>query len=231
MIQNQPSDDRSLRKKPPENVTQPPTFLQLGILVLDGSGSMTEPSKNKITKGQEVSIAVKDLFSRFKASTLRNNFRFAVVCYDNTAKLEMDVTALKDIDENRSYDPTKGLEGTTSIAEGLKVAKQISDKFLTLYKDGELPRKVLVLLMTDGVDMTELETIATANTLKTNPKIQIASCFFETLNAEVADMNLAVGFLQSICSDTGLFAKVHDADSLRGFFERSMSNVAGKKLV
>jgi uncharacterized protein YegL len=228
----QQSNERSLlrSKRPVGGMKQPQTFSQLGILVLDGSGSMHEQTAKKITKGEEVSLAVRDLFSRFQNSKISKNFQFAVVYYDHGAKMILDVTDMKNIDVNRSYNPTDKMGGTTSIAEGLKVAKQIADNFLSKKVPGGLSMKVLMLIMSDGLDMTEQETLSVVNSIKSNNDIQIASCFFETLGGDINGMNEAATFLKSLVTDDGLFARVNDTENLRNFFERSMSNVASRKI-
>ena len=43
----------------------PRTFHQLGILVLDGSGSMGATGRQQLTKAQEVEMGLKEMFSRF----------------------------------------------------------------------------------------------------------------------------------------------------------------------
>lgn len=228
----QQSEERSLirGKMPIGKVDQAPTFLQLGILVLDGSGSMNELTAKKITKGQEVSNAVRDLISRFKASTLKNNFRLAVVNYDHSAKIVMDISKIQSIDDNKSFDPTIGMGGTTSVAEGLKIAKQLAETFLSTKEEGGLNMKVLILVISDGLDMTEQETVSVANSLKSNPSIQIASCFLETLGGDIQGMNSASDFLKSLTSDITLFSRVNNTESLRDFFHRSMSQAAGRKI-
>jgi len=206
-------------------IATPRVFHQLGILVLDGSGSMEEGlSTGKIKLSQEVSTAVRDTFSLFKRSSNVNNFSFAVIYYDNTARIELDITPASKVDDMRAYDPTVGMGGTTSIAEGLKLAKQIADKHLSGQEDGGIPKSVVIVILSDGLDMTEQETLSIANTLKSNDKITITSCFFETLGGDRDGMNEAANFLKKLCTSDKHFNVVFDSEKVKNFFVASVSN-------
>ena len=216
-------------RKQVRNISQAATFRQLGILVLDGSGSMTEQTAGKISKAEAVSQAVNAFFSRFKNSSLKNNFCFAIVNYDHRSIVKMQPTEVNDLDDHADYDPTQDLNGATYISEGLKDAKKIAEKFLDQSEQGGLSRSVIILVMTDGVDMTQPETKSVANEIKRNPKIKIASCFFETLGASKEDMLECQDYMKSLCSndkDGLMFASVSEAEDLRKFFVKSMSNMA-----
>ena len=216
--------DRGFGKKI-GTIATPRVFHQLGILVLDGSGSMKEGlSGRKISLAQEVSTAVKDTFTLFKGSSNRNNFSFAVVYYDHRGKIELGITPATKVDDMRSYDPTIGMEGTTSIAEGLKLAKKLSDEHLSNQENGGIPKSVVIVILSDGMDMTEQETIAIANTLKSNDKITVTSCFFETLGGDKDGMNQAANFLKGLCTSSDHFNIVFDADKVKNFFVASVSN-------
>jgi uncharacterized protein YegL len=218
--------ERTAVQIPEGVIRQPKTFDQLGILVLDGSGSMQEgTSLNKVTLAQSVSGVVRDTFSRFKQSSLVNNFSFAVVYYDDTASTEIGTTDAKQINEHRAYDPTVGKGGTTSIAAGLKEAKKLANTFLASQTENGIPQTVIVLILSDGLDMTESETISNANALKSNPKITVNTCFFETLGGDKDYMQQASDFLKGLCSDpvTGFYSGT-DPEKIRNFFIASMSN-------
>jgi uncharacterized protein YegL len=218
--------ERMSRPIPGGVIMQGTPFHQLGILVLDGSASMQEwMSLGRVTLAQSVSGAVRDTFSRFKQSALVNNFSFAVVYYDDTASIEIGITEAKQIDENRAYDPTVGKGGGTSIAAGLKEAKKLADTFLANYTENGIRKTVIVLILSDGLDMTESETISIANTLKSNPKIMVNTCFFETLGGDKDYMQQASDFLKGLCSDpvTGFYSGT-DPEKIRSFFIASMSH-------
>jgi len=218
--------DRSLLTRRPPKMSQPATFRQLGILVLDGSGSMQEPTAQRITKAEAVSSAVNDLFSRFKQSRMKNNFAFAVVNYDHRAKVMMQPTETKDLDDHGDYDPTQGLGGGTHIVEGLKAAKKLANDFLSQGQEGGLAHSVVIIIMTDGVDETEKDSAKVANELKQIPNVKICGCFLETLGAPADAMQECADFLVTLCTDAQSFTNVSSADDLRKFFVASMSNLA-----
>ena len=213
--------------KRPGRIVSSKTFEQLGILVLDGSGSMEEQTSQKISKADAVTQAVNDLFSRCKVSRNRNNFSFAIVNYDHRSVVKMKPTPVKDVDDHGDYNPMDGLGGATYISKGLEDAEIIAKDFLSQSQEGGLARSVVIVIMTDGVDMTEAETTSVANRLKKMNNIQISGCFFETLGADAKDMQKCADYIKGLCSDETMFSMVSTAEALRNFFVKSMSNVAG----
>ena len=219
---NQPKE---ITIKRPVRRPAPPTFKQLGILVLDGSGSMSEQTAQRISKADAVTIAVNDLFSRFKVSRNRNNFSFAIVNYDHRSIVKMKPTPVVDVDDHGDYNPMAGLGGATYISKGLEDAEKIAKDFLS--QDSDLAKSVVIVIMTDGVDMTEAETISVANRLKKMDKVTITGCFFETLGADENAMQKCADYIKKLCSDETKFSKVSTSEALRNFFEASVSNVIG----
>lgn len=217
--------------KRPFRISQSKTFEELGILVLDGSGSMDEQTIGHISKADAVSVAVNDFFARMRASKNRNNFSFAVINYDHRSMVKMQVTEAKNLDDHGDYNPMKELGGATYISEGLKDAKKIAEDFLSNSQAGGLKKDVLIMIMTDGVDMTQPETISMANTLKQMPNVKIAGCFFETLGADAKSMQECADYLKGLCSEDNLFTMVNSAEELRKFFAASVSNVSGTGII
>ena len=206
-------------------ITSPATRNQLGIFVLDGSGSMLNgQSTKKISLAESVSKAIIETFHRFKISRKANDFSFAVIYYDSKARVELDITKAIEIDISREYDPTVGMGGTTSIGTALKEAKKIAENFLALQEKGELERTVVIVLLSDGLDMTQDDTVSVANTIKSNPKIKITSCFFEPMGDKPDMIKEASDFLRGLCSDPSIgFTKTSDPEKIRTFFEESVS--------
>ena len=62
------------------------TSKQLGILILDGSGSMEDEITLNRTKAQDVDDAVKELIDTLKNSTNNANFYLAAVAFDRNTK-------------------------------------------------------------------------------------------------------------------------------------------------
>lgn len=207
-------------------VVAPQTFSQLGILVLDGSGSMAEPSAGKISKAQAVNGAVREMLTRFSVSRHKRNFSFAVVTFDESATVHTRVTAAADIDDNADYDPIRDHGGGTNIGAGLRQAQRIAEDFLRTAPQ-DIPSSVVIIVMSDGADGNAPETMRVAEEVKRNPAVTICTTFF----AEVGSPNPeAQDHLRAMASypATG-FKTVYDAETLRKFFIASVS--AGTNLV
>ena len=220
-------EPKEISIKRPGRMVASKTFEQLGILVLDGSGSMSEQTAQHISKADAVTQAVNDLFSRCKQSRNKNNFSFAIVNYDHRSIVKMQPTPVKDVDDHGDYNPMEGLGGATYISKGLEDAEKIAKDFLSQSQEGGLARSVVIVIMTDGVDMTEAETISVANRLKKMSKVFVSGCFFETLGADSKDMQKCADYVKKLCTDETKFSMVSTAEALRNFFEASMSNVVG----
>lgn len=222
-------DPKEISIKRPGQIVTAKTFEQLGILVLDGSGSMKEQTAQRISKADAVTQAVNDLFSRCKASRNRNNFSFAIVNYDHRSIVKMKPTPVKDVDDHGDYNPTDGLGGATYISKGLEDAEKLAKDFLSQSQEGGLARSVVIVIMTDGVDMSEKETTSVANRLKQMKDVWVSGCFFETLGADRKDMEKCENYVKTLCTDETKFSTVASAESLRNFFiaSLSMSDLAG----
>lgn len=207
----------------------PPRYFDevLGILVLDGSGSMEEQTAQHISKADAVNRAVNDLFSYFKANGKKKyyiRFSFAIINYDHRSVVRMQATPVKEIDAYGDYNPMEGLGGVTYISEGLKDSKKITEAFLSKPKEKDCRnRTVIILIMADGMDITQTETISIAKALKQMDNVIVTGCFFETLGADAKDMDEAADYIKSLCSEERYFARVSNAEDLRRFFINSMS--------
>jgi len=207
----------------------PRYFHQLGILVLDGSGSMTEKAAMNSTKAKEVNAAVMELFNRINVSRVKQNFSFACVKFDETATVSLSPTPFDfNVLMNENYDPTIGKGGGTQIFEALNEAKRLAELFLNNAPLDGVPHKVLILLMSDGMCFQPEKTVSVANSLKSNPKILMASAYFGTVGENDTD---AQKVLKEVSTDPGTYyTTVYDGEALRAFFERSISQSAGIKI-
>jgi uncharacterized protein YegL len=206
-------------------ITAPRTFHQLGILVLDGSGSMTDPAKMNLTKAQSVHLAVKELLGRLKAGRVKDNFSFAITMFGGNTKEHTPVTSLSNIDDNGNFDPLIVDASTTRIFDGLAEAKIYAEKFISEAPVGSVNHSAIILLMSDGISEDPQKCITVAQELKSNPSIKVACAYFGTLGA---NDSAAQDLLQQICSDpTQYYKTTYDADELRKFFESSISKSVG----
>ncbi|WP_333696349.1 vWA domain-containing protein [Flavobacterium sp.] len=207
----------------------PRYFHQLGILVLDGSGSMTEKAAMNSTKAREVNAAVMELFNRINVSRVKQNFSFACIKFDETATVSLPQTPFDfNVLMNENYDPTIGKGGGTQIFEALNEAKKMAENFLNNAPPDGVPHKVLILLMSDGMCFQPETTVAVASNLKSNPKILMASAYFGTVGEIDTD---AQKVLKEVSTDPATYyTTVYDGEALRAFFERSISQSAGIKI-
>lgn len=212
-------------------VLAPHTFSQLGVLVLDGSGSMSEAAMGKLTKAQAVNGAVREMLTRFSVSRHKRNFSFAVVTFDEEAAVHTPVTPATEINDNADYDPMRNHGGGTSIGAGLAEARRVAEEFLRQAPD-DIPSSVVIVVMSDGRDgegvpSIQAETLRVADDIKGNPAVTICTTYFAGVAGPDA---VAQDHLRALASypATG-FKTVYDAETLRKFFIASVS--AGTNLV
>lgn len=212
-------------------VTTSQLFHQLGIFVLDGSGSMTDKAAGGLTKGEAVNEAIRGLLTRFKISKNKNDFSFAVVTFDHEAKLKTPITSAVDIDDNDNYDPLHLHGGGTDIMTGLEVAYQLAKAHIQQNQEGGAPHSVVILLMTDGEDGNTNGTIQKVEEIKNGPysgQITFCTTYFGQPNKT---NSIAENHLKNIATDRVMgFKTVYNADTLRKFFTSSISAVSGVKV-
>lgn len=210
------------------NVKSPRIFHQLGIFVLDGSGSMGSKTKGGITKAQAVNQAIRDLLTRFKASKNVNDFSFAVVTFDNEAKENTGITTATEIDDNENYDPLEGHGGWTDIREGIVIAEKLALDHMKEYEPGGPPHSVAILLMTDGMDHNSKNTLAKVEEIKNGVHGGQIS-FYTTLLSEInGSEEEAKDHLKAIATDKVMgYKEVYDSATLRNFFIKSLSHASG----
>ena len=83
----------STQFRPDGDVTLNKTINQLGILVLDGSGSMENPATGNVTIAKAVEGALIEMFNRFNVSKKKQNFSFACIKFDNTVSVTLEPSA------------------------------------------------------------------------------------------------------------------------------------------
>jgi hypothetical protein len=205
---------------PPSNISSPQQFHQLGIFVMDGSGSMNELTNGSIKKKDAVNMAIRDVLTCFKGSNNKNNFSFSVVAFDFSASVQTTTTPLVDIDENGNYDPTINHGSGTYIHTGLEEAKRIAGDFLSSPTNG-VPHSVIILLLSDGECHEPEKTLKVANSIKKLEKINICT----TILSRTGENNTnAENLMKDIATDTIIgFKRTYDPDTLRNFFVKSLS--------
>ena len=207
----------------------PQTFHQLGILVPDGSGSMGGTGRQGLTKAQEVEMGMKEMFSRFDASRVKNNFSFACVKFDTTANTSLQPTLFKDLDYfNEDFNPLNGKGGGTHIFDGLNEAKKLAENFLNNAPKDGVKHSVVILLMSDGMCFEPETSKSIANQIKTESNIDIACAYLAEVGVNDNEASDTKNLMQELATDpVSYYATVYDGETLRKFFERSISQSSG----
>lgn len=212
-------------------IDTPRQFHQLGIFVLDGSGSMAGQARGGVTKAEAVNEALRGLLTRFKVSKNKNDFSFAVVTFDHNGKLKYPTTSAVDIDDNDNYDPMIGHGGGTDIMQGLTIAQKLAEDHMAQYQAGGPPHSVIILVMTDGEDGNKSGTIQKSDEIKNGAyggQTTICTTYFGSIgNSDTS----AKDHLKAIATDRVMgFKEVYDAETLRGFFIKSISSASGVRV-
>ena len=203
----------------------PRSFAQLGIFANDGSISTNDLAKNDMTKRACIGMATGETLTRFQASKKKNNFHFAVVDFDGRAAIRTGVTEATAIDPYRDYTPQGTGSGGTFIGAGLQEAETLARAFLS-DNSAQVPKSVIIVVLSDGMDGRTSETLEIARRLKKIGNLILCTCFLA--GKEGSDAT-AVAHLQAIATNPVTnYRTVYDAETIRGFFEASLS--AGGKL-
>lgn len=209
-------------------IRPPRQFLQLGILVADGSGSMTDMAAGRISKAQATNHAIREMFTRFKVARVANNFQFGLISFDERPVVRMLPCDLANVDDNADYDPLNGHGGGTNLFLALEEAERMAKTFLGGAPAGGVYHSVVILVMSDGCCSDPVRTRAVADRIRhgaEGERIKICSTLFATVGAPDPG---GEQLLRDIASDpiTG-YKTVYDGNTLRAFFEASMSAASG----
>ncbi|MDR0830107.1 MAG: hypothetical protein LBN95_08365 [Prevotellaceae bacterium] len=200
---------------------------QLGVFLLDGSGSMSDIGEANMTLAENVNSTFKDFISLFKQSSIRKEFEIAVINFDYEATVRVGRTPLTEFDEFGDYDPRdpdKDNPGTF-IGAGLLKAKEIIDDYFAQPNPDEYPRTAVIAILSDGMCQHPEKTLPIARQLDSNPNITISSGLFTVLAREGdSDTKDAKNFLQQVKSKDGTYGVIRDNAALRRFFNASMSS-------
>jgi uncharacterized protein YegL len=213
--------------RPSGDVTLNKSINQLGILVLDGSGSMEQQAAGNVSKAKAVEGAIIEMFNRFNVSKKKQNFSFACIKFDNTLSITLEPLNFDfNVLMNCNFDPREGRhpQGGTFTNLALESAKEMAENFLQTPPEPGIPHKVLILLMSDGDSHEREKTIEIATEIKKNVDIEIACAYFgEVGNNDPNAQNL----LKELASNATKFSTIYDGEALRNFFIASLSASAG----
>lgn len=210
-------------------ILEPVTWRQGGTLIGDGSGSMTlelAEADDSVglparTKGAAVDAALKGFFAQMQTSSVKANFAFGSVAFDDNVTQEQPLEPLTQIDHvGRSFDPTvHSVTGGTAIYAGLEAGYRLGRAWLDA-QPGTLPATVVLAVLSDGECSDPRQTIELAQRIKEEePRISIAAGMFATKGGGTPGART----LQAIVSEPRLFAVVYSADQLRAWFHASLT--------
>lgn len=204
---------------------------ELGILVLDGSGSMgAEQESPGVTKAEAVRRALADpqqgFFSLFKNSGRVNAVDFTVLVFDQHVETRIPTTPAADLDVEDAFarlDLMSGHGGRTDMRTALEEAGDLALSFVD--PQARPPMFATILLMTDGAHNEPAPdpsvVIAAADEIRrkapqtdSRPSIVIA-CAPYGPDADTAT-------LQQIATP-GYYQKCNSATEIRAFFIRSLA--------
>jgi uncharacterized protein YegL len=208
-------------------VETPVKFIQGIFAALDFSGSMADSAAGNLSKAESAGIALRELLTRLKASRTRRSFSFGYVTFDTAVRPQLPLTPMDQVDDNADYNRLADHGGGTSIWAALEeLERQLTDYFASA-PPGGVPQTAVVLLMSDGCCGNPAKTLDVANRLKAvfGPRLTIACCLFATVGtSDAAGQQL----LRDVSSDPNRYYKtVYDAETLRGFFQASVSAASG----
>lgn len=213
-------------------MASPRTWHQLGILLLDGSGSMEREGKGGRPLVNDVNQAVKDFLGFFKGSSKVNNFSIAVITFGEIAEEHTPPTPLSQVDEDADYNPVLGHGDTTNIGAALEKAEKMAlDHLAQPEAQGGTPHTAHIILMTDGLCLHPDFTRQVAGRLRGHQGVEIFASLFAPRDVlrPTAPQEIAAAkeLMRDVVSDDGHFKTTYDEAQLREFFKKSMSaNVA-----
>jgi uncharacterized protein YegL len=213
------TDNCSLRMRP----SDPEQFRQLGVLVIDGSGSMQEMTVGgNITKAEATAVATRELFSRLKDSSISQGFQIGLITYDHRPTAVIDPPLpVAQLDLNADYNPLRGHGGNTRIDLALEEAERIVDNFLKNAPSEGVDYSAVLIVMSDGLCHEPQRTRDVASRLKQRfgSRLTLAAAFF----AAGKDDPQGEQLLRDIVTSPTFFSTVRTGDQLREFFRKTFS--------
>lgn len=223
---------------PEMNIPQPSApqaWYQLGVLVIDGSGSMTLPYAGDEeaslaggavrTKAQATGDAIKSFVERMQRSHNAPNFGLSFVFFNDNVTHEREPELVPKLDPDAPFDPTAYGIGGTAIHTGLEAAADVVEQFMRDGATREVPLSAVVVLMSDGEERTDpVRTAAAAARIRGLPKTKLTSCLFATKGQPAVGEPL----LQEVASGPQFYQRVYSTEQLRDFFEASLTTAPGE---
>lgn len=218
----------------PEELFPPRQVEELALLVLDGSGSMGERDRDRSVpdKATAVSSAVRDLLRRLYESSRAHEIWIAVMVYDSNNPGEVRALAFRALDagmqeEDASFwNPLMGHGDMTPVGQALEKAEELAKDFLA-GQTGEVPRRVIIYLMSDGKHNEGPRPEPIAERIKADDRMRIAAIAYGE-DKELDDRD-GRKLLKQLASEpderqSSYYTDAHDATALRLFLEKSITS-------
>lgn len=234
---------------PGEELSAPKWHEELVILLLDGSGSMSEPERGTghatkaeavvyhlvqepVGDGETAGGQQGSLLQRLESSRNADRFSLAVITFDDRVDVALHPRPLSEVQpEDLHIDLLGKHGGMTAIGAALEEASQLAQDWLTAPDaDPRVPRYVTILLMSDGQETMDTDPVRVAERIKAH--IQQG----DTSRSQVVIATAAYGddadaaTLEAIASrrpdGSPFFKRVHTGAQLRDFFLESISTAA-----
>lgn len=216
-------------------ITSLQSWYQLGVLVIDGSGSMTLPYAGDEeaslgggavrTKAEAAEEALQKFVERMIKSHNAPNFGLSFVFFNDRVTHERKPTKVKELDANAPYNPTAYGIGGTAIHSGLDAAASMVEEFMRDGASLEIPLSAVVVVMSDGEEQDDpVKVKQAADRIKALPKTDLTSCLFATKGQPAVGETL----LQEITSGPEFYQRAYSTEQLRKFFEDSIVTVSGE---
>lgn len=166
-------------KKSLSKIELPRLFYQLVIFVIDGSKSMEELTKNKISKAKEVDQSIKSVIKRLKSSKVHNSFDISFIPFSENFDESYGIKNVKDLNEDDTFNPFDYIKEPkgTYLENALIYINGLSEKYLKLNEGKN--RQVLIQILSDGEIDDYSESIKIIEKIKQNERITISCQFIE----------------------------------------------------
>lgn len=215
-----------------QNLVRQQRFDQLCLLLLDGSGSMTDELEPGMTKADAASAATAQLLGLLKKSSNAASFSLGIICFAEIVEPRLYPQYVLGLAEERldfTPFPKNATCRYTYIAKALDEAERMADGFLNS-KDASSPiqRTVRILLVSDGYATDAEEAKKSAQRIKNRfgETVRINTTIFG--RSEEEEYQLAEQLLKDLAStdEKGqlCYERTPSAAALRAFLERTSSN-------
>ena len=202
-------------------------YERLGVLILDGSGSMREQHPSGQTKAEAINSTVKEFITALKNHPEEPNLFLSIITYDEDVSLNIPPTPVSNFDPNGDYNPLDGHGGMTAIGDALEKGFEVAYNFLK--ESSGYPRYAIIILMTDGKNTTGNDPIEVSNKIHQRVReAELGKKFRRICALGFGDPNdkesLDVDTLKAIVSEDKWYLQTMDPNEIVSFFLSTVLN-------